>query len=107
MASKTRLLPRQRAFCDGIVAGLNGADAARRAGYSDSRAAATASRLRTRPEILAGIARRLAGYDPNPKFDNPLDFLMWVANDPECGATKARVDASIACLPYLYRKPGR
>lgn len=107
MASKTRLLPRQRAFCDGIAAGLSGAEAARRAGYSDSRAAATASRLRARPEIAAGIARRLAGYDPNPKFDNPLDFLIWVASDPECGATKVRVTAAIALLPYLYRKPGR
>lgn len=101
----TALLPRQRAFCDGIAAGLSGAEAARCAGYSASRAAATASRLKRRPEIQAGIQRRLDGYDPNPQFDDPLAFLMWFANDPEAGATKHRVAAAIALLPYLHRKP--
>lgn len=99
------LLPRQRAFCDGLAAGLSGAEAARHAGYSAARAAATASRLKQRPEIQAGIQRRLDGYDPNPTFDNPLDFLRWAATDPEAGATKVRVMAAIAVLPYLYRKP--
>jgi len=101
----TALLPRQRAFCDGVAAGLSGAEAARQAGYSASRAAATASRLRRRPEIQAGIERRLNGYDPNPQFDDPLQFLMWFANDPEAGATKQRVKAAIALLPYMHRKP--
>lgn len=102
--AKTKLLPRQRTFCDGIAAGLTGAEAARQAGYSDARAAATASRLRTHPEIQAGIERRLNGYDPNPAFDDPLQFLMWYASDPEAGAMKHRVDAAIACLPYLHER---
>lgn len=101
----TRLLKRQKAFCDGIAAGLSGAEAARRAGYSAARAAATASRLRTQPEIQAGIERRLNGYVSNPQFDDPLQFLMWVASDPEGGASAVRVRAAIACLPYLHRKP--
>lgn len=103
MAMLKGLLPRQKAFCDGIAAGLSGAEAARRAGYSEDRAAATASRLRNRPEIQAGIQRRLDGFDPNPVFEDPLEFLKWVASNPE-GMTKVRVDAAIACLPYLYQK---
>ncbi|MBA4263780.1 MAG: hypothetical protein C0453_01750 [Comamonadaceae bacterium] len=101
----THLLKRQRLFCDGVAAGLSGAEAARRAGYSAARAAATASRLRTRPEIQAGIERRLNGYVSNPKFDDPLKFLMWVARDPEGGSTAIRVRAAIACLPYMHSKP--
>lgn len=100
----SKLLPRQRVFCDGIAAGLTGAEAARRAGYSKTRAGRTASRLRTLPEIRAGIDRRLNGYNPNPVFDDPLKFLMWYATDPEAGAMKERVDAAIACLPFMHRK---
>ena len=98
---KTKLLHRQRVFCDGIAAGLSGAEAARQAGYTPSRAARTASRLRKLPENQAGIERRLNGYDPNPQFDCPLKFLIWFINDPEGGAPKGRVDAAIACLPYI------
>lgn len=100
----SRLLPRQRAFCDGIAAGLSGAEAARRAGYSERRAKAAASRLNVRPEIKAGIKRRLEGYDPNPKFTDPLNFLLWYANDPEAGATRERVNAAIALLPYFHKR---
>ena len=104
--AKMKLLPRQRVFCDGIAAGLTGAEAARKAGYTASRAARTASRLRTIPEIQAGIERRLNGYNSNPTFDDPLQFLMWYASDPEAGAMKGRIDAAIACLPYMHRKIG-
>lgn len=102
----TRLLPRQRAFCDAIAAGMSGAEAARQAGYSDRRAAATASRLRREPAIQAGIERRLNGYVSNPVFDDPLDFLAWVASDPEAGgaAMRMRVQAAIALLPYFHSK---
>lgn len=99
----TPMLPRKRAFCDGIAAGLSGAEAARRAGYSERRAKQTASRLLKLPEVLAGIDRRRNGYNPNPKFDDPLKFLMWFANDPEAGATRQRVQAAIALLPYTHR----
>lgn len=101
---KTALLPRQRLFCNGIAAGLSGAEAARKAGYSAARASRTASRLRTLPAIRAGIERRLAGYNPNPVFDDPLAFLMWCATDPEAGAMKNRVDAAIAVLPFTHRR---
>lgn len=104
MATHTRLLKRQKAFCDGIAAGLSGAEAARRAGYSHARAAATASRLRTMPAIQAGIQRRLDGWDPNPHFDDPLDFLAWVARNPE-GVCELRLKAAIALLPYYHCKP--
>jgi hypothetical protein len=97
----SRLLPRQRAFADGIAAGLSGAEAARQAGYAPSKAKGTASRLRALPEIQAAIERRLNGYDPNPRFDDPMKFLMWVANDPEGASPKLRVKAAIACLPYV------
>lgn len=103
MATPTRLLPKQKAFCSGIAAGLSGAEAARQAGYSPSRAASTASRLKTRPAIQAGIQRRLDGYTGEPTFDNPLDFLAWVAQDPE-GVAEIRVKAAIALLPYLYER---
>ncbi len=101
---KTKLLQRQRLFCDGIAAGLTGAEAARQAGYSEAMARRTATRLRTLPEIKAGIERRLNGYQSNPKFDDPLAFLMWYASDPERGALKERVNAAIAVLPYMHRK---
>lgn len=103
-SKKSKLLARQRLFCDGIASGLTGAEAARQAGYSHSRAARTASRLRKLPEIIAGVDRRLNGYDPNPVFSDPMAFLMWFANDPEAGASKVRVDAAIALLPYMYRR---
>lgn len=98
------MLPRKRAFCDGIAAGLTGAEAARRAGYSARRAKLTASRLLKLPEVRAGIERRRKGYNPNPKFDDPLQFLMWFANDPEAGAPRHRVQAAIALLPYTHRR---
>lgn len=102
----SRLLPRQRAFCDAIAAGLSGAEAARQAGYSERRAAATASRLRREPAIQAGIERRLNGYVSNPIFDDPLAFLMWFATDPEVGySMQQRVQAAIALLPYIHTKP--
>ena len=99
-----QMLPRKRAFCDGIAAGLSGAEAARRAGYSERRAKQTASRLLKLPEVQAGIERRRQGYNPNPQFDDPLQFLMWFANDPEAGATPQRVQAAIALLPYTHRR---
>lgn len=104
MARPHRLLPRQKAFCDGIAAGLSGTEAARKAGYSESRAAATASRLRAQPAIQAAIQRRLDGWDPDPHFDDPLDFLKWVATNPE-GVSSLRVKAAIALLPYFHHKP--
>ena len=106
MATKFALLPRQRAFCDGMASGLTGAAAARQAGYSEARAAATASRLRALPQIQAGIERRLDGYDPTPQFADPLAFLMWVASNPE-GVSRIRVRAAIALLPYMHRKSTR
>jgi phage terminase small subunit len=99
------LLPRKRTFCDGIAAGLSGAEAARRAGYSARRAKQTASRLLRCPDVLQGIERRRNGYNPHPKFADPLQFLMWFANDPEAGAPRLRVRAAIAALPYLHRRP--
>ncbi len=100
----TQMLPRKRAFCDGIAAGLTGAEAARRAGYSERRAKQTASRLLKLPEVCAAIERRRNGYNPNPKFDDPLQFLMWFANDPEAGAPRQRVQVAIDLLPYTHRR---
>jgi len=97
-----RLLTRQRTFCDGIAAGLSGAESARRAGYSDSRAKQTASRLIQLPQVQAGIERRRNGYNPNPQFNDPLAFLMWFANDPEAGELRHRVMAAIAAMPYMH-----
>lgn len=91
MKATDHLLPRQKAFCDGIAAGLSGAESARRAGYSEGRAKRTASRLRTQANVMAGIKRRKAGYISQPRFDDPLEFLLWCMNDPETFALKDRI----------------
>ena len=102
----TGLLPRQRKFADGIAAGLNGAEAARQAGYSAGRAKATAHRLRQNPMVQAAIERRRNGYVSNPRFDDPLDFLKWAMVDPEFSALKQRVKVAIFLLPYCHVKRG-
>jgi hypothetical protein len=98
------LLHRQRRFCDGVAQGLSGAEAARQAGYSPSRAKQTAHRLIHDLDIQAGIARRLNGYDPHPTFDDPLKFLQWAMTDPEAYPLKLRIKVAVALLPYFHGK---
>jgi hypothetical protein len=98
-----RLLPRQRRFCDGVAAGLSGAEAARQAGYSPARSKSTAARLRAQPGIKAGIERRLNGYESNPRFDSPLQYLLWFMGNPEA-ALGLRVQAAIAATPYVHHR---
>ena len=64
------LNPRRETFADQVAAGVIPTDAARRAGYAPSRAAATASELMKHPDVRERIELTRsqllveAGYDP-------------------------------------------
>ena len=88
----TRLLPRQRVFADALHRGLTGRQAALEAGYSPSRATRTASRLRRHIAIIEALARRRAGYNPEPPVtDDPRQFLIWAMNDVETLSVRDRI----------------
>ena len=57
------LTPNQKAFADYFIECGNGSEAAKRAGYSEKTAAATASRLLTNVNVSAYIEERMAQQD--------------------------------------------
>ena len=103
----TGLTDRQRKFVDAYARCRRGTTAAIEAGFSPKSAASTASRLLTRPEIAAALARRI---EPAPvpvaePFRSPLEHLLAVMRDPEVRVSR-RDRAAISALPYCHAKAG-
>ncbi|WP_049791314.1 hypothetical protein [Alicycliphilus denitrificans] len=87
-----RLKPRQRAFVDAVHGGATFAAAARAAGYAAGSARQTGSRLAQYPAIIEALARRRAGYNPEPPVtDDPRQFLIWAMNDVETLSVRDRI----------------
>lgn len=60
LTADTPLEPREQAFVDAYLVDLNGAGAARTAGYSDTSAAVIASRLLAKVNVAAAIEKAMA-----------------------------------------------
>lgn len=86
---------KQRVFARCIAQGKNQAEAAREAGYSESSAKVTGSRLMRNSKVLEEIRkqRELIGIDGNLYFDDPAEFIKAVMNDVSLDA-KIRLDAA-------------
>lgn len=74
------LTPNQKAFADYYIELGNASEAARKAGYSEKTAAATASRLLTNVNVSAYIADRMKKQDENrvASADEVLQFYTSV-----------------------------
>lgn len=74
------LTPNQKAFADYYIELGNASEAARKAGYSEKTAAATASRLLTNVNVSAYIADRIKKQDENrvASADEVLQFYTSV-----------------------------
>lgn len=104
MTRRRSLNVRQKAFVTAVTAGASLAEAARQAGYAASSARQTGSRLMKRPNIIAALERRRAGYTGSPPVGAaPREFLLWAMNDPEALGMGDRI--RLAAFLMHYRSP--
>lgn len=116
-----RLTRKQRAFVDAVLAGKSGKEAALAAGYSETGASVTASRLMRHERVAAAIERRkvveqakeeakAAGRkvdlpDLSQRFSDPKDFLYEVMSDPS-EEMRYRMEAAKVLMPYEHERKG-
>src|SRR5690625_3598865 len=116
-----RLTRKQRAFVDAVLAGKSGKEAALAAGYSETGASVTASRLMKHERVVAAIERRktieqakvdakVAGKkldlpDLSQRFADPKDFLVEVMSDPP-EEMRYRMEAAKVLMPYEHERKG-
>lgn len=126
------LTGQKRKFAQALMSGSSQAEAARKAGYSEKTARSQGSRLAKDPDIIAFIEKNGAGDKPSKfvglpippsvkvgkdiamevepvqtlnKYEDPLEFLKSVMNDPNLEIDD-RKDAAKAMLPYIHQKKG-
>nr|WP_309578220.1 terminase small subunit [Scandinavium hiltneri] len=126
------LTGQKRKFAQALMSGSSQAEAARKAGYSEKTARSQGSRLAKDPDIIAFIEKNGADEKPTKfvglpvppslktgkeivpeiepvptlnKYEDPLEFLKSVMNDPSLEIDD-RKDAAKAMLPYLHQKKG-
>lgn len=126
------LTGQKRKFAQARMSGSSQAEAARKAGYSEKTARSQGSRLAKDPDIIAYIEKNGAGDKPSKfvglpippsaevgkdlpmevasvptlnKYEDPLEFLKSVMNDPTLELDD-RKDAAKAMLPYIHQKKG-
>src|SRR5690625_3526493 len=116
-----RLTRKQRAFVDAVLAGKSGKEAALAAGYSETGASVTASRLMKHERVAAAIERRktieqakvdakvtgkkLDLPDLSQRFSDPKDFLLEVMSDPS-EEMRYRMEAAKVLMPYEHERKG-
>lgn len=128
------LTAQKRKFALALMSGMSKKDAAIHAGYSDKSARSKGSQLAKDPEVIAFISRKkqeVVEVDDVPQcrrnvdtptvnieeksadanvhgigaYEDPLDFLKAVMNDPN-KEIDVRKDAAKAMLPYIHPKKG-